>query len=273
VLPPPTPHERRLRRRRRLLAVLAAVALVAVGAAGAGLLAGLGGPSASGDAERDGTEGSEEGPGGPDAPDAPRAPTPLERPELDGLGPADLALARLLIEIDDSELVMLTYDVELTAAFEPFAGEAPDLDAVLDEVSAAAGRGEQGLAAIARRISDALAEPDAEAVRAAYAPHLEAWRVHMARVAATPDVLLTDGATAADTAEINITADIFRRALEDVLAGDVDPEVAAFAEAILDRGFRGYEVDAEVALPAPSPRASARSAAISATSARTRSSS
>lgn len=263
--PPPTPFERR--RRRRRLVVVALVVLGALGLATTLLVTGVGGIAAP----PAGEEVPE--PGGPEGPEARRAPTPLDRPELDDLAGADLALARVLIAIDDAELVMLTYDDELTEAFGPVEGAAPDLDGVLERVAAAAARGEAALVLVADELATGEGESGAEAVRAAYAPHLEAWRALMARVARSPDVLLIDGATEADTAEINVTADVFRRALEEVLEGAVDTEVAAFAEAILDRGFRGYERDAAVSSPAPPPRDAARSAASSATSARTRSSS
>ncbi|MEY3019878.1 MAG: hypothetical protein RLZZ272_862, partial [Actinomycetota bacterium] len=270
----PTPFERG-RRRRRVRAVIAALLLAGAVPLALVLVERQDDP---GPAEASGPGPTPEAPG---APDAEREPDALVRPDLDGLGPSDLALARVLIEIDRSERTMLAYDLELTEAFGgPGAdeggqgggmGEVPDLEAVLAAAAAAAARGEAALVDSAGRLAAGAGAPGAEAVREAYVPHLEAWRAHLARVAATPDVLLTEGGTESDTAEINVTADAFRRALEVVLEGTVDAEVAAFAEAILDRGFRGYERDAEVV--SPSPRASARSAASSATSASMRSSS
>lgn len=273
--PPSTPFERR-RLRRRVLTAVGVVVVLLVGAL-ALLVPGVWDVATS-------PAGPPDGSGAPppaDAvpPDDGRSPEPLERPDLADLDAADRDLARVLIAIDESELAMLTYDEELTEAFggvgEDDDGGVPDLGGVLALVSEAAGRGEAALTTIAERLGVPSTDAGAEAVRAAYLPHLEAWRVHMARVAATPDVLLAEDATEADTAEINVTADAFRRRLEEVLEGDVDPEVAAFAEAILDRGFRGYERDAEVASPGPTawPRAIARPTASSATSASSRSSS
>lgn len=283
--PPSTPFERRRLRRRVLTAV--GVVVVLLGVTLVLLVPGAWDDATPPAGPPDGSEAPPPADAGP--PDDGRSPEPLERPDLADLDPADRELARVLIAIDESELTMLTYDEELTEAFgsvgEDADGGVPDLEGVLVLVSEAAGRGEAALATIAERLAEPSREggaqegarESAEAVRAAYLPHLEAWRVHMARVAATPDVLLSEDATEADTVEINVTADAFRRRLEEVLEGDVDPEVAAFAEAILDRGFRGYERDAEVAAPSPapspSPRAIARSAASSATSASRRSSS
>lgn len=244
--PPPTPFERRRRHRRRLVASMAAFALVVSGIVLVAVTRGLpqDAPDAAGD---DGAATAptpvpedEEGGGGDRA-------SELERPDLDGLDGADLALARVLVEVDESELVMLRYDDELFALFSSPDATAEDLGPLLADVSAAARRGEEALGEIALRLRDPLDDEAAEAVRAAYLPHLEAWRTSMANVAAQPSRLLVEGAGDADTLDINVTADAFRRALEAVLAGDVDRDVATFGEGILDRGFRGADVPSDAA--------------------------
>lgn len=238
--PPRTPFER-ARRRRNLGLVL--VALVAVVAAVVALvLAVTAGPDAEVPASaEDGASSPQDGatpapsdPGDGTDDDGPAAPS------LEDLEARDRELAAVLIDVDGAERVMLRFDDEVSTAFDAVDPEDPaTFDAALATTRAAAARGVDGLDALRPRLAVPADDVDTEAVRAAYLAHLDAWRTYLASIAAAPGRLVTPGATDTDTLLINVTAEAFRRAVEDRLPADLDPEVAAFAEAILDRGFRG----------------------------------
>ena len=73
--------------------------------------------------------------------------------------------------------------------------------------------------------------------------HLDSWADYMAAIEDDPEILALEDTSF--TVHINTTADAFARTLEDELPEDVDDEVRAFADGILDRGFRGIG-DADV---------------------------
>jgi hypothetical protein len=117
-----------------------------------------------------------------------------------------------------------------------FVAAATPADAI-DAVEGAAGDGRAGLLEVRERLADGVDDAGAEEVRSLYVEHLDSWADYMEAVEQEPLVLIEDRG-AAFTVVINATADAFARALEAQLPGDIDAEVARFAEGILDRGFR-----------------------------------
>lgn len=150
-----------------------------------------------------------------------------------GVDPADdAALLELLAAVDASELGMLAFDAAAEAAFEDATSE-DQLRALVSTAAADAvaelRRGRVGL-------EGPLDVVAAEAVRAAYLPHLDAWIAYLAAVAEDPGILF-DPAQEALILRINATAGVFSAALEEAVTAGVGPEVEAAARAILDRGF------------------------------------
>lgn len=150
-----------------------------------------------------------------------------------GVDPAaDAALLELLAAVDASELGMLAFDAAAEAAFEDATSE--------DQLRALVGTAAADAVAELRRGRVGLEGPlevgAAEAVRAAYLPHLDAWIAYLAAVAEDPGTLF-DPAQEALILRINATAGVFSAALEEAVTAGVGPEVEAAARAILDRGF------------------------------------
>lgn len=273
--PPPFVRERERRRRRRRWIVAAVVAGVVL-LVGVPLLA-VGGfllvqdtteESASGSNTGDPTVEEEAGPpddgtaddgGGSQAP--PPRPEPevpederVEAPATEGLDAVDARIADLLRDIDASEGVMIAYQ---EAAGEAVTG-APDPEApeaVLDELEAAARTALDDLADLRDRLTTtggdgtASGDPDPDAaptragaaadVRDAYVGHLDAWVEFLTAIEEDPSLLL--GETTRFTIDINRTGDDFVRAVDELVATDVDPSLGRYAEAIVARGFSGPE--------------------------------
>ena len=234
--PPPTPFDRARRRR----AWVVAVVLVALVGLGGSALAGLWGPRASSDdVAAPGSEGAQREDDG-EASD-------LDRPDLSRLVGTDLALASVLVDVDEAELAMLAYQDATLAAFAPFdtadpAGpDAQALGQALARIASAASEANVALDDVRERMALPVTDATAEAVRAAYLEHLDAWRDHLAAIAVSPERLIAPGAADVDTLAINISAERFREAVEEVLTGDLDATVTTFAEGILERGFSGSE--------------------------------
>jgi hypothetical protein len=259
--PPPPPHVRQRRRRTRLvLLVLAALLLIAVpvGFALGGVFAqqaspgaadgtvdepaspdpsdpDVGEPDDAPDAsEPEGREGEPDSPD-PGAPDPPTA-SDLVPPDLDELVGTDAEFGRLLIDIDASERTMIGFQDDLGAALRsPPSGP----DALRERIREVAADRQRELREVRERLEAELDDPGADGVRDRYVVHLDSWADYMAAIEADPSILAaeTDGGF---TVAINATADAFSRALEQELERGLDGSIERFAEAILERGFRGF---------------------------------
>ena len=239
--PPPTPFER-TRRRRTGIAAVAVVALLALGGTA---LAGLWGPRASSD---DGAAAAPDVPVPDDRDGGAEGDVPvLDRPDLSLLVGTDLALASVLVDVDDAELAMLAYQDATLAAFEPLATTDPSgpdaaaLDEALESIAEAASTAGVALDAVRERMAAPVTDATAEPVRASYLEHLDAWRDHLAAIAVSPERLIAPGAADVDTLAINISAERFREAVEGALGEELDAAVVTFAEGILERGFSGMD--------------------------------
>ena len=276
--PPPFVRERAARRRRRIvIGVIAAVLLVAasVGAVLTAMLTGpaddpVAGPDAPLDDEEAPTEEApldedpaDEDPADPDdaepAPDPP--PRAMDDPiELDDQGrpdrevpaeeritppalatadPAATRIAELFLDIDASERAMLGFQLDARASLGGGTG-LDDLDAILDEVQAAAARGNDALDVLRGRLEVSQDDPRAEAVRASYVIHLDSWVRYLVAIEDEPSVLLGD--TSRYTVDINRTADAFVRAVEELTTTvDLDDDLERYIEEIVQRGFPAPE--------------------------------
>ena len=209
--PPPTPFERatatpRRRRGRGLAVAVAAVALLAIGAA---LVTGRWEPL-----------------GLASDPDAAAAPDPA----------VDAALLAVLDMVDGAELAMLAFD---DAAGDALA-DATSEEEALAGIATAAAAGAAELEALRPGLAAPSDMAPAEAVRAAYLPHLDAWITYMAAIAAAPTTVF-DATGEPLSLRINATAGVFAAALEEAVAAGVGPDVEEAARAILDRGFPDRE--------------------------------
>jgi hypothetical protein len=169
-----------------------------------------------------------------DPPDA-RAES-LEAPDLDRLAGPDAIFAELLLDIDASELAMLGFQDEISAAFRDHSGQ--DATELLLALSAAGASSADELEAAREVLEQPVADVRAEAVREVYLDHLDSWLRYMQAVADDPTIFAPERDSARYTLSINASAEAFARSLEDQLPDDVDPEVALMAEQLLDRGFR-----------------------------------
>jgi hypothetical protein len=260
--PPPPPTERRRRRRRRLALLTTAAVLVLGIPIGLAIASGIGGgdagPAADGDDGDD--DSATDGPaedgradGGSDPDDGsqdgdaeavePGEVDPsleLDQPDVGAFDGLDASFAQLLVDIDASEMTMIAFQADLGGVFQGASGER----ALAAARSVAEVRRGQ-LLEVRDRLEGQADDADVDAVREVYVEHLDSWERFMGAVEEDPTVLAQDGRDAIYTLDINATADAFARALEDRLPGSVDAEVRAFADAILDRGFRSAS-DAEV---------------------------
>jgi hypothetical protein len=238
--PVPPPVRRRRRRRRALLIGAIVVAVVVVIGVPLALVAGLlvgdqDEPSATaGDTPHDDLddggnrgEGQEGGGEGGDAAEDELGPL-----DIDALDGADAVYGRLLVDIDASEQVMVGFQEELATAFTT----PPDARVEALQETAVASRDDLGEAR--DRLDEELEVTGAEEVRERYLAHLDSWADYMDAVAEDPSILGGEGAGTGFTVVINATADAFARALEDELPGSADASVKAYAENLLDRGFR-----------------------------------
>ena len=175
----------------------------------------------------DGSEGAGTGPV-PDDPDLP----PVALDDLQGV---DAQFGQLLTDVDRSERTMIAFQDDLSALFE---GTGPGDADIVDAITELATERREQLLDAREPLRSALDDERAETVRESYLRHLESWAIYMAAVAEDPNVLTGEGAATGYTIDINSTADRFSRTLEEQLPDDSDAEVEAFAEGILDRGFR-----------------------------------
>jgi hypothetical protein len=142
-------------------------------------------------------------------------------------------LVALLVDVTRTEGVML--------AFNEVIGER--LQGVEDEataravISRAAAEGVGGLVAL-RPVIVAREGGRTGEIRDVYLPHLDSWIDYLAAVADEPGLLFASDEQQPYILLINVTAEAFRDALEDLLADAPTPAVAELAERILDDGFR-----------------------------------
>ncbi|GGI06093.1 hypothetical protein GCM10011354_17380 [Egicoccus halophilus] len=179
----------------------------------------------------------------PGPPQAPTVPGDLDPPEPDAHTGSDADFAQLLQGIEASERTMLRYQQELGQVFA--AADPADLDAFLAAVRTVSQDGAAAITAARQDLDEPLGTAAAESVRTVYLGHLDAWRSLMEAAAQEPSLYGPTGDTSAFDREINATARDFAQALASSLPTDADPEIAAFVEDLLDRGFR-FDVDAQV---------------------------
>jgi hypothetical protein len=242
--PVPPPVRRRRRRRRALLtgAVLVVVG-VPVGLGVATMLEADDTPSAiGGDGSPAETEDRDDDASDDDANGGTGGDDTLEPPDLDGLAGTDAVYGQLLVDIDASEQVMMAFQDEVATVFSVPAESPDELVQALQEIGT---EGRDELLEVRDRFDDELDVDGAEVVRDRYLAHLDSWAEYMDAVSEDPSVLGGEGTGDGFTVVINATADAFARALEDELPEDADASVRAYADDILDRGFRGSS-DAQV---------------------------
>ena len=153
----------------------------------------------------------------------------------------DARLRALLTDIDTAELVMIDFN---TALSEAFASPGPALTEVAAQVADSAEQAADALVALRPVFLGDRAGGAVESVRSAYLPHLDAWIEYLRALEEDPTIL-----SVADDAYlllINATAVSFREAVEEALELELEPATRALAEEILDRGFRGFDEDADV---------------------------
>jgi hypothetical protein len=245
--PPPPPARRRRRRRRALIAGAVIVVLgVPVGLTVVSTFGSDDVPSAAGGDAQDGDaqdgdaqdgdaqDGDSPSPGnGGDPPDGVEA---LDPPDLDALEGVDAVYGRLLIDIDASEQIMMNFQDQVATAF---SAPPASSDELLEALQGFGATGRDQLLMARDRLDDELDVDGAEEVRGRYVAHLDSWTEYMDAVSDDPSVLAGEGVSAGFTVVINATADAFARALEEELPASADASVRAFADDLLDRGFRG----------------------------------
>ncbi|WP_157041548.1 hypothetical protein [Nitriliruptor alkaliphilus] len=164
----------------------------------------------------------------------------VEVPDLDGLDGTDAEVGAILVDINRSEEQMLATQQRFADVLADAADQAPapgDIEGLLDQIGAAAGEGQRELQAIRRDLTDAAAsDRDVRDLRDVYLTHLDSWVRYFVAVEADP-TLFASGADEAFTLSINTTGDAFARVVREELPDDLDAEVRAFADQIVDRGF------------------------------------
>lgn len=180
---------------------------------------------------------------------APRdAEDPIPVPELGDLEGADAELGGILRDIDRSEQQMLATQERIgellaAAALEPGAA---DCGALVDELVAAAGDGQAALQELRSDLASAPASSSAiREVRDVYLDHLDAWVRYFVAIEADPMLLAGGGSDESFLLAINTSGDAFARAVRQGLPDDLDPEVQAYADAIVDRGFPERELSTD----------------------------
>ena len=225
--PPPPPHVRRRRRQRSVLGVVGVILLGA--AVVAVVLARVDPPPPT---ARDAV-GAQEGSDGD-------APTSLDLDQLHGI---DAVFGRLLLDVDDSERVMVGFQRDVEELVTRPEG---DTSALLEEIAATAEDAHDELLEVRMRLEAPREDPRADAVRVSYLQHLDAWAEYLRALGQDPGLLADQARSAPHDVAINATADDFARQLEEQLPDTVADSVRAFADTILDRGFRQGSGVAEV---------------------------
>jgi hypothetical protein len=252
--PPVPPPLRRRRARRRAIGVALAIALLIGGPVVltvTGVLE-LDGQRTDTDTPVDATapdaeaapEGTPPGAGGGAAEAPPRDDEDPSPPDLEQLDDTGVAFGQLLIDIDASERTMISWQDELGEIFGGSPGEDEDADELVDQVAALAEERRLQLLRVREHLERPRDHEGAELVREHYVVHLDSWAAYLGAIVESPVLAADAEASTSFRLEINTTASRFATTLEDELPGDIDAEVADFAEAILDRGFRAAQ-DAE----------------------------
>jgi hypothetical protein len=146
----------------------------------------------------------------------------------------ELELVGLLEDIVRSEAVMLDFNEELERRLAGVTDQATALRIVEEAASDGVG----GLEALRPAILERARGDRVSAVRDAYIPHLDAWIDYLAELSVRPGMLFDGAGQQPFILRINITADEFRVALEELLEAGPSPRAAELAERILDDGFR-----------------------------------
>lgn len=144
------------------------------------------------------------------------------------------ALVGLLEDIVGTESIMLVFNDEVDGAFDGTS----DREVALDRIARSAGTGAGGLLDRRPRILARSAGTEVVGVREAYVPHLDSWISYLEAVADQPELLLRREDLQPYILRINATAEVFRLALEELLASGPPDAAAELAERILDDGFR-----------------------------------
>ncbi len=143
-------------------------------------------------------------------------------------------LIAVLEDIVGTEALMLVFNDEVDRAFDGTS----DREVALDRIGRAAGTGAGGLLDRRPRIVARTAGAEVAGVREAYLPHLDSWVSYLEAVADQPELLLRTDDLQPYILRINATAEVFRLALEELLAAGPPAAAAELAERILDDGFR-----------------------------------
>ena len=146
----------------------------------------------------------------------------------------DAELIGLLEDIVRTEGVMLAFNDEVGERL----GGVQEETAALAAIAGAAGEGAEGLRALRPLVVDRSGGARIDDVRTAYLPHLDSWIDYLAALAEDPALFFTRDAQQPYLLLINATAEEFRGALEQLLAGGPSLRAAELAERILDDGFR-----------------------------------
>lgn len=175
-----------------------------------------------------------------------RAATEDGVPGVDGpavVTAADAVTKELLTAIDESEVTMITFQVESRDGVDE-TGVLLDGGVIL--VTDAATRGLEGLGALRERmmgledIDPDAVTPGLLAIRDGYVDHLEAWQAWMGAVRDNPTLLQDDNEDGAPfNADIASTADVFVDELRIGLPSDTSLSLREYAQFIIDRGFGG----------------------------------
>jgi hypothetical protein len=152
------------------------------------------------------------------------------------------ALMALLDGIERSELAMETFNDVLAEAI----AEASTSEEVRAAVTRIAREGGEQLREVRVELVPLAEDAAVDAVRDAYLPHLDAWADFMRAVEERPELLFDPAGQQPFLLLINATATTFREATEAMIAAGPGEEVAERADAILTRGFRGFEGEADL---------------------------
>lgn len=152
------------------------------------------------------------------------------------------ALLELLDGIDRSELAMGAFNDGVGTAL----AEAEAREDALSAAVAAALTGVDALRAVRTELVPRTGDGPVDAVREAYLPHLDSWVDYLSAVAERPELLFDGTGQQPFLLLINATATEFREATEAMIATEPGEDVVELAELILDRGFRGFEGEADL---------------------------
>jgi hypothetical protein len=179
------------------------------------------------------------------APGVPDPREPLPAPDLDDLDGVDAELAAILIDVDRSEQQMLATQDRFAELLTTAAVDPDDDGALVEGLSDAAQEGQEELQEIRRDLAAAPAGTSSvREMRDVYLDHLDAWVRYFVAIEADPRLLAGGGDEEPYLLAINTSGDAFARSVRE-LPDDLDPEVLAYAEAIVDRGFPERELSTD----------------------------